>query len=88
MADNQAKPSPPTPPRPLTRRQRAICLTYFAHGCRAHAAALALGITPARLRFVKSKPAARAYLDALEIQAADKLTTAHAARLLAPFLDR
>ena len=75
-----------TDPVTLTPRQRAIVRGYFVSGCRTLVAARALGVTSRRVREVKAMPCARAYLEALESEAVDKLTTAQAARLLVPML--
>lgn len=78
---------PESNPEPLTHRQRAICRAYFANGCRTKAAARALGINSSRVRAVKATPAGRAYLDSLDAEACAMLSTAMAARILAPMLD-
>ena len=77
----------PAPDAPLTGRQRPICRTYFAYGCRTKLAADALGFKSARrVREVKATAAGMAYLEALEAQACAVVTTAQAARSLAPIL--
>lgn len=77
---------PLDPDKPLTPRQRAIIRGYFAAGCRTLRAAQALGLTHGRVREVKAKPGARAYLEELEHAAVQAMAQARAAMILAPML--